>query len=43
MREALVLTYSDTFYVLSLCFLVAIVSVFFSQPISNAAPPPDAH
>ena len=43
LREALVLTYSDTFYVLSLCFLVAIASVFFSQPISNAAPPPDAH
>jgi MFS transporter, DHA2 family, multidrug resistance protein len=43
LRESLVLTYSDTFYVLSLCFLVAIVSVFFSRPISNAAPPPDAH
>lgn len=43
LREALVLTYSDTFYVLSLCFLVAVVSVFFSQPISNSAPPPDAH
>jgi DHA2 family multidrug resistance protein len=43
MREALVLTYSDTFYVLSLCFVVAIASVLFSQPISNGAPPPDAH
>jgi DHA2 family multidrug resistance protein len=43
LREALVLTYSDTFYVLSLCFLVAIVSVAFSRQISNAAPPPDAH
>ncbi|WP_341315433.1 DHA2 family efflux MFS transporter permease subunit [Paraburkholderia sp. IMGN_8] len=42
-REALTLTYADTFYVLSLCFLVAIVSVLFSKPISNAAPPPDAH
>jgi DHA2 family multidrug resistance protein len=43
MREALVLTYSDTFYVLSLCFVVAIASLIFSQPISSAAPPPDAH
>ncbi|MGA7813541.1 MFS transporter, partial [Caballeronia sp.] len=43
LREALVMTFSDTFYVLSLCFLVAIASVFFSQPIVNGAPPPDAH
>ncbi|RKP52296.1 DHA2 family efflux MFS transporter permease subunit [Trinickia fusca] len=42
-REALTLTYADTFYVLSLCFLVAIVTALFSNPISNAAPPPDAH
>jgi len=43
LREALVLTYSDTFLVLSLCFLVGIISVFFSRPITNAAPPRDAH
>ncbi|PRY05981.1 DHA2 family efflux MFS transporter permease subunit [Paraburkholderia sp. BL25I1N1] len=42
-REALTLTFSDTFYVLSLCFVVAVVSVFFSNPFSNSAPPPDAH
>jgi len=39
----LVLTYSDTFFVLSLCFVVAVGSLLFSNPISNAAPPPDAH
>jgi MFS transporter, DHA2 family, multidrug resistance protein len=43
LREALVLTYSDTFYVLSLCFIVAIGSVLFSKPFANGAPPPDAH
>ena len=43
LREALVLTYSDTFYVLSLCFIVAIASLVFSKPFSNGAPPPDAH
>src|ERR1700677_2325364 len=43
LREALVLTYSDTFYVLSLCFIVAIASLLFSKPFSNGAPPPDAH
>jgi DHA2 family multidrug resistance protein len=43
LRESLVLTYSDVFYVLSLCFLVGIVSVLFAKSINNAAPPPDAH
>lgn len=43
LRESLVLTYSDVFYVLSLCFLVGIVSVFFAKSINNSAPPPDAH
>jgi len=43
MREALVMTFSDTFFVLSLCFAVAIVSVAFSRPIVLAAPPADAH
>ena len=42
-REALTLTYADVFYVLSLCFLVAIVAALFSKPFSNGAPPPDAH
>jgi len=43
MREALVLTFSDCFYVLALCFLVGVVSVLFSRPIGSAAPSPDAH
>nr|WP_110387225.1 DHA2 family efflux MFS transporter permease subunit [Paraburkholderia silvatlantica] len=43
LREALVMTFSDTFFVLSLCFLVAIASVAFSKPISLGGPPPDAH
>lgn len=43
LREALVLTFSDTFFVLSLCFVVAIASVIFSQPITMGGPPPDAH
>ncbi|HEY1608231.1 MAG TPA: DHA2 family efflux MFS transporter permease subunit [Paraburkholderia sp.] len=43
MREALVMTFSDTFFVLSLCFVVAILSVAFSRPILMAAPPADAH
>ena len=43
LREALVLTFSDTFFVLSLCFVVAIASVIFSKPISMGGPPPDAH
>jgi DHA2 family multidrug resistance protein len=42
-REALVMTFSDTFYVLALCFLVAIGSVIFSRPIASAPPSPDAH
>jgi DHA2 family multidrug resistance protein len=43
LREALVMTFSDTFFVLSLCFVVAIACVAFSQPISLGGPPPDAH
>jgi MFS transporter, DHA2 family, multidrug resistance protein len=43
LREALTLTFSDTFYVLALCFVFAIACVAFSEPISNGAPPPDAH
>ncbi|SAK58366.1 EmrB/QacA family drug resistance transporter [Caballeronia hypogeia] len=43
MREALVLTFADCFYVLALCFLVGIVSVMFSKPITSAPPSSDAH
>ncbi len=42
-REALTLTYADAFYSLSLCFVVALIAVMFSKPISSSAPPPDAH
>ncbi|KWE57311.1 disulfide bond formation protein DsbA [Burkholderia ubonensis] len=42
-REALTLTYADAFYALALCFLVALIAVLFSKPISTSAPPPDAH
>ena len=42
-REALVMTFSDTFYVLALCFAVGIVSVIFVRPIGAAPPSPDAH
>lgn len=44
MREALVMTFSDTFFVLSLCFVVAIICVAFSRPITmGGSPSPDAH
>ncbi|SEB24192.1 DHA2 family efflux MFS transporter permease subunit [Paraburkholderia sartisoli] len=43
MREALVLTFSDTFFALALCFVVGLASVLFSRPFGNTAPPPDAH
>ncbi|HLX03048.1 MAG TPA: EmrB/QacA family drug resistance transporter, partial [Trinickia sp.] len=43
-REALVLTFSDTFFALALCFVVALVSVIFMRPFSiNSAQPTDAH
>jgi len=42
-REALTLTYADAYYALSLCFVVALIAVVFSKPISLNAPPPDAH
>jgi MFS transporter, DHA2 family, multidrug resistance protein len=42
-REALVMTFSDTFYVLAMCFAVGIVSVIFVRPIGAAPPSPDAH
>jgi DHA2 family multidrug resistance protein len=43
MREALVLTFSDAFFAVSLCFVVGLLSVLFSRPFGNTAPPPDAH
>ncbi|TKC88474.1 DHA2 family efflux MFS transporter permease subunit [Trinickia terrae] len=44
LREALVLTFSDTFFALALCFVVALGSVLLSRPFGiNTAPPPDAH
>jgi MFS transporter, DHA2 family, multidrug resistance protein len=42
-REALVLTFSDTFLVLTSCFVVAFVSALFAGPFGNNVPPPDAH
>jgi DHA2 family multidrug resistance protein len=42
-REALVLTFSDTFLVLTSCFIVALVTALFAGPFGNNAPPPDAH
>ncbi|PLZ00908.1 EmrB/QacA family drug resistance transporter [Burkholderia sp. WAC0059] len=43
LREALVMTFSDTFFVLSLCFVVGVASALFSRPVATSAPPPDAH
>jgi DHA2 family multidrug resistance protein len=43
MREALVLTFSDAFLAVSLCFVVGLLSVLFSRPFGNTAPPPEAH
>jgi DHA2 family multidrug resistance protein len=43
LRQALTLTFSDTFFALALCFIVALIAALFSKPFGNAAPPPDAH
>jgi len=43
LREALVLTFSDAFLAVALCFLVGLVSVAFTQKPGAAAPSPDAH
>jgi DHA2 family multidrug resistance protein len=44
MREALVLTFSDTFAVVAACFAFAVVLALFSKSLKpGAAPPPDAH
>ncbi|PMS35483.1 DHA2 family multidrug resistance protein [Trinickia symbiotica] len=43
MRQALTLTFSDTFLALALCFIVALIAAAFAKPFGNTAPPPDAH
>jgi len=43
MREALVLTFSDAFLAVALCFAVGLLSVAFSRPFGLTSPPPDAH
>jgi DHA2 family multidrug resistance protein len=46
LREALTLTFSDTFLALTACFAVALVAVMFSGPfgnVGNQTPPPDSH
>ncbi|CAM2154220.1 MFS transporter, DHA2 family, multidrug resistance protein [Pararobbsia alpina] len=44
LREALVLTFSDTFAAVAACFVVAVVLAVFSKSVKiAAAPPPDAH
>jgi DHA2 family multidrug resistance protein len=43
MRQALTLTFSDTFFALASCFIVALAAAMFSKPFGNTAPPPDAH
>jgi DHA2 family multidrug resistance protein len=43
MREALVMTFSDAFFMVAVCIAVGFVSVFFTRPFGNTAPPPDAH
>ena len=43
MREALVLTFADCFYVLALCFLFGLMTVMFAKPITSAPPSSDAH
>jgi len=40
MREALVLTFSDIFFVVSLCFVVALFSVPFTRSFALPVPPP---
>jgi DHA2 family multidrug resistance protein len=44
MREALVLTFADTFYAVAVCLAVGFISVFFTHPFGvGSAPPVDAH
>ncbi len=43
LREALVLTVADCFYVLALCFLVGVIAMIFVRPITSAPPSSEAH
>ena len=44
MREAMVLTFSDTFAAVAACFVVGFALAVFAKPLKlGAAPPPDAH
>ncbi|CAN0628262.1 MFS transporter, DHA2 family, multidrug resistance protein [Burkholderia multivorans] len=43
MREALTLTFSDAYFAVACCFVVAIACALLARPIDGAAPPPDAH
>lgn len=44
LREALVLTFSDTFAAVAACFVVAVFLALFAKSLKpGAAPPPDAH
>jgi DHA2 family multidrug resistance protein len=44
MREALVLTFSDTFAAVAVCFFIGFALAIFAKPLNaGAAPPPDAH
>jgi DHA2 family multidrug resistance protein len=43
MREALTLTFADTFLAVALCFGVGLICAFFTRVVTHAAPPPDAH
>jgi DHA2 family multidrug resistance protein len=43
MREALVMTFSDCFYMVAICMAVGLASVFFTKPFGNTPPPPEAH
>lgn len=43
MREALVLTFADCFYVLALCFLFGLATVAFAKPIGAAPASSEAH
>ena len=44
MREALVLTFSDTFAAVAMCFVIGFALAVFAKPLNaGATPPPDAH
>ncbi|MGF6904722.1 DHA2 family efflux MFS transporter permease subunit [Paraburkholderia sp. GAS348] len=43
MREALTMTFSDAYFAVASCFVLAIACAVFARPIDGAVPPPDAH